>query len=125
MNERLKEPNYLNNTKGFRHEVEPIWHFLYRFLWPFQYFQDVSRGDQRQQQLRYQHNRSMRFCLPGFMLKWLALTVVLFSCGSVLDSQFSLSLLVVTCFVTGGLTLIVVLLLGVGWVWLDHFPSRF
>src|ERR1035437_67875 len=120
MNQSRKVPNCLNKANGFSHEIESVWYLLYRFLWPFQYFQDVTHGNHRQQQLSYQHNRSMRFCLPGFMLKWSALSMICFAWGSFLDGQFSFTLLVAACFVAGCLTLIVVVLLSVGWMWLEH-----
>lgn len=105
--------------------IEPLWSVLYRFLWPFQYFRDVTSGDRRQQQLSYQYNRSMRFCLPGFMLKWSALAAHWFAWGSFLDGTLSFTLLIAGCFVAGTLALIVVVLLGIDWLWLGRFPDRF
>jgi hypothetical protein len=121
MDERRKPPSEPSQAKA----IEPVWYVLYRFLWPFQYFRDVTRGDRREQQLNYQHNRAMRFCLPGFMLKWSALSAHWFAWGSFLDSSLSFTLLMAGCFVAGCLALIVVLLLGIDWLWLDRFPERF
>lgn len=102
-------------------KAEPVWHLLYRFLWPFQYFRDVTRGDRFQQQANYRHNRLMRYCLPGFMLKWSALSVQWFAWGSFLDG----TLLVAGCLIAATLALIMVLLLGIDWLWLSRFPDRF
>lgn len=102
-------------------EAESLWHLIYRFIWPFQYFRDVTRGDRWQQQASYRHNRLMRYCLPGFMLKWSALSAHWFAWGSVLDG----TLVVAGCFVAATLTLIVVVVLGIDWLWLSRFPDRF
>lgn len=125
MDDGHKKPGDLNEAGELNQRNEPIWHLLYRFLWPFQYFRDVTQGNQRQQQLNYQHNRSMRFCLPGFMLKWSALSAHWFAWGGFLDSTLSFTLLVASCFVAGCLALIVVVLLGIDWLWLDRFSKRF
>lgn len=106
-------------------DAESVWHLLYRFMWPFQYFRDTTVGDRLQQQSNYRHNRMMRFCLPGFMLKWSALSAHWFAWGSFLDGTLSVTLLVAGCFVAATLALIVVLLLGIDWLWLGRFPDRF
>ena len=106
-------------------ERETFWRLLYRYLWPFQYFRDATVGDRQQQQSNYRHNRAMRFCLPGFMLKWSVLSVHWFAWGNFLDGALSLTLLVAGCFVAATLALIMVLLLGLDWLWLGHFPERF
>lgn len=104
---------------------ETFWHLLYRYLWPFQYFRDATVGDRQQQQSNYRHNRAMRFCLPGFMLKWSVVSAHWFAWGNFLDGALSLTLLVAGCFVAATLALIMVLLLGIDWLWLGHFPERF
>lgn len=105
--------------------VEPLWRLMWRFLWPFQYFRDVTRGDRWQQQQAYRYNRAMRVHLPGFMLKWLILTLFCFGFGSLSEAAPGLTLLTAACFVTGCWTFIVVVLLGVDWLWLERFPDRF
>lgn len=121
----MDERRTASGEPGQARTSEPVWHVLYRFLWPFQYFRDVTKGDRRQQELSYRHNRAMRFCLPGFMLKWSALSAHWFAWGSFLDSSLSLTLLMAGCFVAGSLALIVVLLLGIDWLWLERFSDRF
>lgn len=112
-------------AEGAVPETEPVWHLLYRFLWPFQYFRDTTVGDRLEQQSNYRHNRLMRFCLPGFMLKWSALSAHWFAWGSFLDGTLSVTLVVAGCFVAATLALIMVLLLGIDWLWLGRFPDRF
>ncbi len=118
MDENNKTPA---GPEPFDRETEGVWHLLYRYLWPFQYFRDVTQGDRWQQQSSYQHNRLMRFCLPGFMFKWSALSAQWFAWGSFLDG----TLLVASCFIAATLALIVVVLLGIDWLWLGRFPDRF
>ena len=125
MNERYKAPNSPGQATTVDQSIESAWHLLYRFFWPFQYFQDVNRGNRQQQLLSYQYNRSIRFCLPGFILKWSVLSMLWFAWGSFLDSRLSFTPLVATCFVASCLSLIVVALLSVSWFWLDQFPERF
>ena len=60
---------------------EPFWHLAYRYLWPFQYFRDVTKGDRLERQQNYRHNRAMRAHLPGFMMKWVILTGLCYSAG--------------------------------------------
>lgn len=104
--------------------AEPLWHLVYRYLWPFQYFRDVGRGDRLQRRQNYRHNRAMRVFLPGFMLKWAALTVLWFAAGGAMD-QLGFTVPAAACFVTGIWTLIMVVLLGVDWLWLGRFPELF
>lgn len=104
---------------------ESLWHLLYRFLWPFQYFRDAGRGDRLQQQANYRHNRGMRFCLPGFILKWSALSAHWFAWGAFFDSTLSFTLLVAGCFVAATMALIMALILGIDWLWLGRFSDRF
>lgn len=45
-------------------------HELYRFLWPFQGYRDVTSGTQMERRLNYRHNVGLRVHLPQFVLKW-------------------------------------------------------
>lgn len=114
---------------GERHPVggagsEPLWHLAYRFLWPFQYFRDVTRGSLLERQQNYRYNRSMRVYLPGFMVKWVLLTAICFLTGTAL-AQFGAIVPAAGCFIVGCWTFIVVVLLGVDWIWLARFPELY
>lgn len=102
---------------------EPFWRLLYRYLWPFQYFRDVTRGTRLERQQNYRHNRAMRSYLPGFMLKWTILTVLSFGFGGMLDGLMNLAVPAAGCFITGSWTMVVVVLLAVSWLWLERFPE--
>lgn len=125
MREQSKPKSIPNTARTTDPEKESIWRVFYRYLWPFQYFRDVTRGSLGQQSLSYQYNRSMRFCLPGFMLKWSVLAVLWFAWGAALDGQLSFAIPTAACFVACSLSLIVVVIVGVGWLWLDRFSERF
>jgi hypothetical protein len=101
---------------------EPLWHLAYRYLWPFQYFRDVTRGDRFERQQNYRHNRAMRVHLPGFMMKWVILTGLCYSAGGGL-CHVGADVLAAGCFVAACWTLIVVVLLGVDWLWLGRFTD--
>lgn len=102
---------------------EPLWRLLYRYLWPFQYFRDVSRGTRLERQQNYRHNRSMRGHLPGFALKWSLLSAAWFAAGGWLDQALSLVIPAACCFMTGTGTLVVVIMMIVSWIWLERFPE--
>ena len=103
---------------------EPLWHLLYRYLWPFQYFRDVTRGSKLERQQNYRYNRSMRACLPGFMLKWLLLTALCFAAGAALAGVEAI-LPAAACYILGSWAFIVAVVLGVDWVWLERFPELY
>ena len=105
--------------------VEPLWRLLYRFLWPFQYFRDVTSGSKIERQQNYRHNRAMRVYLPGFVFKWVLLTVALFASGSMLDELLGLVIPAACCFTTGSWSAIVVVKLSTAWIWLERFPELF
>jgi hypothetical protein len=126
MNEQSKSNDQPNIARTFNLCHESVWRLFYRYLWPFQYFQDVTRGNHRQQRLSYQYNRSMRVYLPGFMAKWSVLAALWFVSGASLDVRLNFAVpIMATCFIACTLSLIVVVLLGIGWLWLDHFSERF
>jgi hypothetical protein len=104
---------------------EALWHLLYRYLWPFQYFSDVTRGSLMERQQNYRHNRTLRHCLPGFAFKWLCLTLVWFALGWMCHSALQLVLLAAGCFFGGCVALIVMLNILVAWSWLSRFPERY
>lgn len=99
-------------------------YLLYRYLWPFQYFRDVTRGGRMERQQNYRHNRAMRRYLPGFIAKWSFLTVLAMSVGSALE-QFGLAIPAAGCFIFATWTLLVALLLAVDWLWLERFPELY
>ncbi len=106
-------------------ELEPPWRSLYRYLWPFQYFRDVSRGSQMERQQNYRHNRSMRGYLPGFALKWSALTGLWFALGGVLEQGLALAVPAACFFLTAAGTSVMALLMLVSWLWLERFPELY
>jgi hypothetical protein len=104
---------------------ESLWRLFYRYLWPFQYFRDVTRGSTLERQQNYRHNRAMRIHLPGFMLKWLLLTGAWFASGGLLEQLTELVVPAACCFVTGTWTLLMVVLLATAWMWLERFPELY
>jgi len=112
--------NYPNGAQP----LEPLWRLAYRFFWPFQYFRDVTQGSLLERQQNYRYNRAMRVYLPGFMVKWVFLTALCFLTGSALV-QFAAVVPAAGCYIVGCWTFIVVVLLGVDWVWLERFPELY
>ncbi|MBL8473537.1 MAG: hypothetical protein KF778_08335 [Rhodocyclaceae bacterium] len=98
---------------------------LFRFLWPFQYFRDCSRGSKIERVQNYRHNRAMRIYLPGFIAKWSALTVASFGAGGVFEGALQLILPATACFLTGTWTLLVSVVLAVAYLWLERFPELY
>ena len=97
---------------------------VYRYLWPFPYFRDVTRGQKLERQQNYRHNRAMRTYLPGFALKWALLTALCFGSGAALGSVPAAPVVLTACFfVTGTWTLVVSLLMLTAWCWLSRFPD--
>lgn len=108
-----------------RRASEPAWRLWYRYIWPFQYFRDVTRGSTIERQQNYRHNRAMRVHLPGFVAKWSLVTALWFAFGGFFDLVLELVIPAACCFVTGTWALIVVVLLGASWMWLERFPDLF
>ena len=102
---------------------EAFWHFLLRYLWPFPYFRDVSRGSLLERQQNYRYNRHMSIYLPGFMLKWIVLTTFFFTLGVLCEEVLDVVLPAACCFVTGTWSLVVAIQLGIAWLWLKHIPD--
>jgi hypothetical protein len=102
---------------------EAWWHLLIRYLWPYSYFRDVSRGSLLERQQAYRFNRRMGIYLPGFMFKWALLTAFFFVLGTLCDELLDIVLPAACCFVTGTWTLTVVIQLTIAWVWFKHFPE--
>ena len=103
--------------------VEPLWRLFYRYLWPFQHFRDVTRGSKLERQQNYRYNRAMRVFLPGFILKWLLLSITWFAFGGLFDRSYSLVLPAACCFMTGTTTFAVAVILSAAWMWLERFPE--
>jgi len=53
-----------------RYDDLPFSLVLFRYLWPFWLFRDVTRGDSFARAAAYRHNRDMRVYLPGYLMKW-------------------------------------------------------
>lgn len=99
-------------------------YLLYRYIWPFQYFRDVTRGNRLERQQNYRHNREMRRYLPGFVAKWTFLTIFAMSAGGALE-RFALSIPAAGCFIFSTWTLVVACVLAVEWLWLERFPELY
>jgi hypothetical protein len=54
-----------------RYDDLPFSLVLFRYLWPFWLFRDVTRGDSYARAAAYRHNRDMRVYLPGYLMKWM------------------------------------------------------
>ncbi|HJV26084.1 MAG TPA: hypothetical protein VJ673_10355 [Aromatoleum sp.] len=112
-----------SGTTG-HHTAPSFQRLLYRYLWPFQYFRDVTRGGCLERQQNYRHNRAMRRYLPGFIAKWIFLTALWFFIGGTMH-ELGVAALAAGCFIVAIWTLIVVVVLGVDWLWLERFPELF
>lgn len=104
---------------------EPFWRLLYRYIWPFQYFRDVTCGSKLQRQQNYRYNRAMRIYLPGFVLKWALITACCFLLGGFFERGAALVIPAAASFVTGAWTLSVAVLLSVSYLWLERFPELY
>ncbi|MCC6533297.1 MAG: hypothetical protein IT531_12160 [Burkholderiales bacterium] len=104
---------------------DSLWRLLYRYLWPFPYFRDVTRGKKLERQQSYRHNRAMRAHLPAFALKWALLTALCFGFGTALGSVAAPVVVTACFFVTGSWTLVVCVLLLTAWFWLTRFPELY
>ncbi|MBL8483789.1 MAG: hypothetical protein JNJ60_16460 [Rhodocyclaceae bacterium] len=98
---------------------------VFRFLWPFQYFRDCTRGSKLERVQNYRHNRAMRIYLPGFIAKWSALTVASFGAGGLFEGVLQLVLPAVACFLTGTWTFLVSVMLAAAYFWLERFPELY
>lgn len=105
--------------------VEPFWRVWWRFVWPFLYFRDCTRGSWLERVQSYRHNRSMRRYLPGFILKWLVFTAFFFTFGHFFDDAAGLVIPAACCFVTGTWTGVVSIVLFIAWGWLERFPELY
>ena len=114
-----------NPSDGALQDIAPFWYLLYRYFWPFPYFRDVTRGLRMERQQNYRHNRAMRAYLPGFAVKWAALTVFCFLIGMALASVPAPVALTACFYVTGSWTLVVSVLLLTAWCWLERFPELY
>jgi len=80
-----------SRTVSSRYEEMPLSLVLFRYLWPFWLFKDASSGDRMTRAAAYRHNRSMRFYLPGYMLKWMFSSTVAYAFLSSADAIASIS----------------------------------
>jgi hypothetical protein len=108
-----------------RAAAESFLGLLYRYLWPFAYFRDVTSGQRLQRQLNYRYNREMRVYLPGFAAKWALLTALCFGAGAGLGSLPVPVALVACVFATGVYALAVALIVLTAWCWLSRFPELY
>jgi hypothetical protein len=69
-----------------RYDEMPLSIVVFRFLWPFWLFQDASRGTHFDRAAAYRHNRDMRIYLPGYLLKWLLSSALIFAVTVGVDS---------------------------------------
>lgn len=106
-----------------RNEDEPMWRLWYRFLWPFIHFRDVTVCSPLERRQNYRHNRAMRICLPGFVLKWLVLAAAAFASGGYLAAELALAIPAAGCYLAATWALLVAVLSSVCWVWLERFPE--
>jgi hypothetical protein len=98
---------------------------LYRYLWPFAHFRDVTRGKRLERQMNYRYNRQMRVYLPGFAAKWAVLTALLFGIGFGLASQAAPEPLTACLFAVGVSALTVAIVAMTAWCWLTRFPELY
>jgi hypothetical protein len=54
----------------------PLAQVLYRYVWPFWLFKDATRGDRYARAAAYRHNRDMRVHLPGYLMRWVLVSLV-------------------------------------------------
>ena len=105
--------------------AEPFLVLLYRYLWPFAHFRDVTRGQRLERQLNYRYNRRMRVYLPGFAAKWAFLTALFFGVGFGLANQAAPDVLTACLFATGVSALTVSIVVMTTWCWLTRFPELY
>jgi hypothetical protein len=104
---------------------EPFLGLLYRYLWPFACFRDVTRGKRLERQMNYRYNREMRVYLPAFALRWAFLTASCFGIGIALGSLPGPAVLTALAFTTGVWALAVALIVLTAWCWLTRFPELY
>lgn len=106
-------------------QPESMLRLWWRYIWPFLYFRDCTRGSWMERAQSYRYNRAMRRHLPGFILKWLALTALWFAFGTLFDEVAGMVIPAACCFVTGTWTGLVVVVLAIAWTWLERFPELY
>ncbi len=104
---------------------EALWHLLYRYLWPFQYFRNTDRGSPIERAQNYRYNRQHRTYLPAFAVKWLLLAVLAFTSGTLFAQTGGLVVPAACCYLTATGALIVMFQTFVAWAWLAWFPERY
>lgn len=115
-----------DEVSASRSEGEPLWRLLFRFIWPFLYFRDVTRGSKLERQQNYRFNRAMRIYLPGFAVKWSLLTALCFGIGDFMMTHAPALFVPATClYVTGAWTFVVAIVVLTAWTWLERFPELY
>ena len=104
---------------------EALWHLLYRYLWPFQYFRDADRGSKIERAQNYRYNRQHRGYLPAFGVKWFVLALLWFSTGALFAETLNLVVPAACCYLSATGSLIVTVQTFVAWAWLAWFPERY
>jgi hypothetical protein len=64
----------------------PLSRVLFRYVWPFWLFKDATRGDRYARAAAYRHNRDMRIHLPGYLLRWVLVSLATFAVASAFGS---------------------------------------
>ena len=59
---------------NMRHALAPsresLTYLLYLYIWPFWMFRDADAGSLLERAAAYRHNRALRIHLPGYLVKW-------------------------------------------------------
>ena len=105
--------------------AEPFLWLLYRYLWPFVHFRDVTRGQWLERQLNYRYNRELRVHLPAFAFRWAFLTALCFGIGFVLGNLPAPAVLTAFLFTSGVWALTVSLIVVTAWCWLTRYPELY
>ena len=114
-----------DSAAGRRAGSEPFLGLLYRYLWPFACFRDVTRGRRLERQMNYRYNRELRVHLPAFALRWAFLTALCFGIGTALGSLPAPAVLTAVAFTTGVWALAVSVIVLTAWFWLSRFPELY
>jgi hypothetical protein len=61
----------IKKVPAMQHDDISLALLLFRYWWPFWFFQDASHGDLYMRAAAYRHNRERRVYLPGYLAKWL------------------------------------------------------
>jgi len=104
---------------------EPFLRLLYRYLWPFACFRDVTRGQRLERQLNYRYNRAMRVHLPRFAFRWAFITCVLTAMGLAFARIAVPELVTAGIFASAVSAFTVSVVAMTAWCWLTRFPELY